>query len=128
MDDSLNDVVDSMKDYTNESIKDYSATVDVKFDGITTRVNATESGLNGVKGSVSEISQKADSLTTKVTDLDGSYTELKQTVDSIDITGKVSFSDLSTDGGTTIHGGNIEANTLSIDSLSSNNDNPIIKL
>lgn len=128
VDDSLNDVVDSMKDYTNESIKDYSATVDVKFDGITTRVNATESGLNGVKGSVSEISQKADSLTTKVTGLDGKYTELKQTIDSIELTGVVKFNDLSTLGGTVIHGGNIKSNSLSINSLSSNNANPIIKL
>ena len=128
VDDSLNDVVDNMKDYTNESIKNYSATVDVKFDGITTRVNATESGLNGVKGSVSEISQKADSLTTKVTGLDGKYTELKQTVDSIDFTGVVKFNDLSTLGGTVIHGGNIKSNSLSINSLSSNNPNPIIKL
>ena len=128
VDDSLNDVVDSMKDYTNESIKDYSATVDVKFDGITTRVNATESGLNGVKGSVSEISQKADSLTTKVTGLDGKYSELKQTVDGLDITGVVKFNDLSTLGGTVIHGGNIKSNSLSINTLSSNNANPIIKL
>ena len=128
VDDSLNDVVDSMKDYTNESIKYYSATVDVKFDGITTRVNATESGLNGVKGSVSEISQKANSLTTKVTDLDGKYTQLKQTVDSIDITGVVKFNDLSTLGKTTIHGGNIKSDSLSINSISSNNAHPILKL
>lgn len=128
VDDSLDDIVNSMKEYTNESIKDYSATVDVKFDGITTKVNATESGLNGVKGSVSEISQKADSLTTKVTNLNGKYTELKQTVDSIELTGVVKFNDLSTLGGTTIHGGNIKSNSLSINSLSSNNPNPIIKL
>ena len=128
VDDSLNDVVGSMKDYTNESIKNYSATVDVKFDGITTIVNATESGLNGVKGSVSEISQKADSLTTRVTGLDGKYSELKQTVDGLDITGVVKFNDLSTLGGTVIHGGNIKSNSLSINSLSSNNPNPIIKL
>ena len=128
VDDSLNDVVNNMKEYTNESIKDYSASVDVKFDGITTKVNSTESGLNGVKGSVSEISQKADSLTTKVTDLNGKYTQLKQTVDSIELTGVVKFNDLSTLGGTTIHGGNIKSNSLSINSLSSNNPNPIIKL
>lgn len=128
VDDSLNDVVDSMKDYTNESIKDYSATVDVKFDGITTRVNATESGLNGVKGSVSEISQKADSLTTKVTDLNGKYTEIKQTVDGIDISGKVDFYDLKTNGWSQIHGGNIITDTISVNTLKSNNENPIIKL
>lgn len=128
VDDSLDDVVNNMKEYTNESIKDYSASVDVKFDGITTKVNATESGLNGVKGSVSEISQKADSLTTRVTDLNGKYTQLKQTVDSIELTGVVKFNDLSTLGGTTIHGGNIKSNSLSINSLSSNNPNPIIKL
>ena len=84
--------------------------------------------INTNASNISKVEQTANSITNRVEALDGKYTEIKQTVDSIDVTGKVSFSDLSTAGRTTIHGGNIKADTLSINSLSSNNANPIIKL
>ena len=61
---------------------------------------------------ISEIEQTANSITSRVDGLDGKYTQLKQTVDSIDITGKVSFSDLSTSGRTTINGANITTGTI----------------
>lgn len=110
--DSLNDVVNDMKEYTNESIKTNNATLDVRFDGITGRVDATEKDVDGVRGSVSEISQRADSISSTVTDLSGKYTELKQTVDGIDVTGKVSFYDLRTAGATVINGSNITTGTI----------------
>lgn len=112
IDDSLDDVVDDMKEYTNESIKTNNAQLRVEFDNITSRVEETEKGIDNVKGSVSEVSQKADSIKSTVTDLSGKYTELKQTVDGIDITGKVSFYDLSTSGRTTINGANITTGTI----------------
>lgn len=112
IDDSLDDVVNDMKEYTNESIKTNNATLDVRFDGITGRVEATEKDVNGVKGSISEVNQKADNISSKVTDLSGKYTELKQTVDGIDITGKVSFYDLKTAGATIINGSNIATGTI----------------
>lgn len=112
IDDSLDDVVDDMKEYTNESIKTNNAQLRVEFDNITSRVEETEKGIDNVKGSVSEISQKADSISSKVTDLSGKYTELKQTVDGIDITGKVSFYDLKTAGATIINGANITTGTI----------------
>lgn len=112
IDDSLDDVVDDMKEYTNESIKTNNAQLRVEFDNITSRVEETEKGIDNVKGSVSEISQKADSISSKVTDLSGKYTELKQTVDGIDITGKVSFYDLRTAGATIINGANITTGTI----------------
>ena len=112
IDDSLDDVVDDMKEYTNESIKTNNAQLRVEFDNITSRVEETEKGINNVKGSVSEISQKADSISSKVTDLTGKYTELKQTVDGFDITGKVSFYDLKTAGATIINGANITTGTI----------------
>ncbi len=84
--------------------------------------------INTNASNISKVQQTANSITSRVEALDGKYTEIKQTVDGIDVTGKVSFSDLSTAGRTTIHGGNIKANTLAINSLSSNNPNPIIKL
>ena len=61
---------------------------------------------------ISKVEQTANSISSRVTALDGKYTEIKQTVDSIDLTGKVSFSDLSTSGKTTINGGNITTGTL----------------
>ena len=112
VDDSLNDVVNSMKEYTNESIITNNATLDIRFDGITSRVDQTEKGLDNVKGSVSEIDQKANSINLKVTDLSGKYTELKQTIDGIDVTGKVSFYDLKTTGATIINGSNITTGTI----------------
>lgn len=84
--------------------------------------------INTNTSNISKVEQTANSITNRVEALDGKYTEIKQTVDGIDVTGKVSFSDLSTVGKTTIHGGNIKSDTLAINSLSSNNDNPIIKL
>ena len=77
---------------------------------------------------ISKVQQTANSITNTVSDLNGKYTQLKQTVDGFDLTGTVKFSDLSTSGKTTIHGGNIKADTLAINSISSNNSNPIIKL
>ena len=112
IDDSLDDVVDDMKEYTNESIKTNNATLDVRFDGITGRVEATEKDVNVVKGSVSEVNQKADSISSTVTDLSGKYTELKQTVDGFNFTGLVKFEDLSKLGGTVINGGNIDTTNL----------------
>ena len=64
------------------------------------------------KSNISKVEQTANSITSRVEGLDGKYTQLKQTVDSIDLTGKVSFSDLSTSGKTTINGGNITTGTL----------------
>lgn len=114
IDDSLDDVVDDMKEYTNESIKTNNAQLRVEFDNITSRVEETEKGIDNVKGSVSEISQKADSISSKVTDLSGKYTELKQTVDGFNFTGLVRFEDLSKLGGTVINGGNIDTTNLRV--------------
>lgn len=61
---------------------------------------------------ISKIEQTSNSITSSVHDLEGKYTEIKQTVDGIDITGKVSFSDLSTSGRTEINGSNIKTGTI----------------
>lgn len=117
VDDSLDDAVDSMKDYTNESIKTYDAEVQVKFNNINLSVSETVKDLEGVKGSVSSIDIKANQISSKVTDLTGKYTELKQTVDGIDITGMVTFNDLLTSGSTVIHGDNLKTGTVYADYL-----------
>lgn len=64
------------------------------------------------KNNISKMEQTSNSITSSVKDLEGKYTEIKQTVDGIDLTGKVSFSDLSTSGRTTINGSNITTGTL----------------
>ena len=63
---------------------------------------------------ISKVEQTANSISSKVSDLSGKYTEIKQTVDSIDLTGKVSFSDLTTEGKTTINGANIDTTNLRV--------------
>lgn len=74
-----------------------------------------EGNITEVESAISSVEQKANSITSKVNGLDGKYTEIKQTIDGIDLTGKVSFSDLSTAGKTTINGSNITTGTLSAD-------------
>ena len=64
------------------------------------------------KSNISRVEQTANSISSTVSDLSGKYTEIKQTVDGIDLTGKVSFSDLSTSGRTTINGSNITTGTI----------------
>lgn len=61
---------------------------------------------------ISKIEQTSNSITSSVHDLEGKYTEIKQTVDGIDVTGKVSFYDLRTTGATVINGSNITTGTI----------------
>lgn len=77
-----------------------------------------EGNITEVESAVSSVEQTANSITSKVNGLDGKYTEIKQTVDKIDLTGKVSFSDLSTSGKTTINGDNITAGSISANMIS----------
>ena len=84
---------DDMKDYVDETITNQNASIDIKFNKITSRVESTEKTVDGVN-------QK--------------YTELKQTVDGFNFTGLVKFEDLSKLGGTVINGGNIDTTNLSV--------------
>ena len=84
---------------------------------------------DNVKSEVyTSIEVTANGINNRVSSLDNKYTEIKQTLDSIDLTGKVSFTDLKTAGKTIINGANISTGTIAVDKLSSNNSNPIIKL
>lgn len=157
VDDSLDDIVESMKDYTNSSIKDYSSSIDIKLDSITQNVSSVESKVDKIDGevksqetrlknaeqkvtsdaiigvvesssfiedingeikevskNVSKVEQTANSITSTVSDLSGKYTSLKQTVESIDLTGVVTFSDLKTSGKTVINGENIDTTNLRV--------------
>ena len=101
-------------------------------DSLTSRVTSAE-------GNISSLQQTATSLTSDISDLEGNYTTLQQTVSglritasngtqsstltltsngvqlsstNVQITGMVTFTDLSTSGRTTINGGNITTGIL----------------
>lgn len=88
------------------------------IDGIQTRVTTAE-------GDISSLEQTVDGFTLSVSNGDASSTiSLKSgnttiSSETIRMTGLVSFSDLSTSGKTTIHGGNITTGTLSADKITS---------
>ena len=71
----------------------------------------------------SNIKQTAEEINLRVSDLNGKYTELKQTVDGIDITGVVTFKDLENTGSTIINGSNITTGTLNADKVNITNIN-----
>lgn len=108
-------------------------------DSLTSRVTSAE-------GNISTLQQTATSLTSDISDLEGNYTTLQQTVSglritasngtqsstltltsngvqlsstNVQITGMVTFSDLSTSGRTTINGGNITTGIISAIDISS---------
>ena len=123
-DDSLNDVVESTKDYTNQKIKENKSYIDIQLDSITSRVEEAETTANNTSNKYSEILQTVNSITSRVEASEDSidnvykkYTEIKQTIDSIDLTGVVKFSDLSGNGTTTINGSNIKTGYISGDRI-----------
>lgn len=108
-------------------------------DSLTSRVTSAE-------GNISSLQQTATSLTSDISDLEGNYTSLQQTVSglritasngttsstltltsngvqlsstNVQITGMVTFTDLSTSGRTTINGGNITTGVISAIDISS---------
>ena len=108
-------------------------------DSLTSRVTSAE-------GNISSLQQTATSLTSDISDLEGNYTTLQQTVSglritasngttsstltltsngvqlsstNVQITGMVTFTDLSTSGRTTINGGNITTGVISAIDISS---------
>ena len=97
---------------TSDSISSKVTGLDSKYTELKQTSDSISSKVTGLDSKYTELKQTSDSISSKVTGLDSKYTELKQTVDGIDITGMVTFNDLSTEGKTTIHGGNIETDTL----------------
>lgn len=88
VDDSLDDVVDSMKEYTNESIKELDANISIELDSITNKVSSIEnttsstaSGLTSLTNrvNVAESKLNKDSLTTII----GDHYTTTETVDDI---------------------------------------------
>lgn len=90
----------------------------------TEALNKANSAASDAQAASSRIEQLKDSITLSVTDgTIGNTAKIKLGIDnetreaSIDLTGAVSFSDLSTAGKTTINGSNITTGTLSADRI-----------
>lgn len=72
-----------------------------------------------VKLNVSSLSISNKDVNSSITDLNNKYAELKLDIDGISITGAVTFYDLSTNGRSQIHGGNITAGTITANQIKS---------
>ena len=145
---SINDIIGDLENNVDNALNQVS-NMYVNFEILDDKIISEVSKLEGdIKANTTLIEQTDSYIQSVASDLNGKYTSIKQTVDSIDLTGKVSFSDLSSKGQTVIHGGNIStgtitadkiasnsitadkiaSNSITVDKISSNNSNPIIKL
>ena len=111
------EAINNSNNYTDTVKKELYASIEISADKISQAVVEVEGVANTALNKASSVEQTASSITSTVTSLNNKYTEIKQTVDSIDLTGKVSFSDLSTKGGTVINGANISTGTITADKL-----------
>ena len=120
--------------------------VDGSLAEINVNLGTVSTQLKDAEGNISSLQQTATSLTSDISDLEGNYTTLQQTVSglritasngttsstltltsngvqlsstNVQITGMVTFTDLSTSGRTTINGGNITTGVISAIDISS---------
>ena len=117
--------------------KNAVSTLELSLDSITERIQDAE-------GNIGQLELTTSSLETRIEDAEGNYASLEQTVNSFELgvtngdsssklslyadgvrissatisfTGVVTFDDLATEGTTTIHGGNIDTDTLKVNNL-----------
>ena len=109
---SINDIIGDLETNVDNALNQVN-NMYTNFEVLDDKIVSEVSRLEGdVKASTSLWQQEADNITSTVTDLDGKYTQLKQTVDGFDFTGMVTFSDLAGTG-TIINGSNITTGTVS---------------
>ena len=85
VDDSLNDVVDSMKDYTNKSIVELNTNISIELDGISNKVEKVETSQNTLKNDFSNLDIKVDGISGKVSSIETNQNDLKNDFSSLDI-------------------------------------------
>ena len=108
---SINDIIGDLETNVDNALNQVN-NMYTNFEVLDDKIVSEVSRLEGdVKASTSLWQQEADNITSTVTDLDGKYTQLKQTVDGFDFTGLVTFRDLAGTG-TTINGSNIKGGTI----------------
>jgi len=138
-------------------VSDRVSTIETDLTGITSRVGSVEQTTTTINGNITSLSTRMNTAEQKITDnaivstvrsstyykndLTGKVSSneiiscINQTAESIKIsaskinlTGYVTMTNLSTAGQTTIDGGNIKTNTISLERLKSATNNPIIRL
>lgn len=114
---SVNDIIGDLETNVDNALNQVN-NMYTNFEVLDDKIVSEVSRLEGdVKASTSLWQQEANSITSTVKDLNGKYTQLKQTVDGFDITGMVTFKDLAGTG-TVINGSNITTGTVSGDRIS----------
>ena len=86
------------------------STIEQTTDSITATVN--DHGQT-----MTELEQTADSITSTVTSQGNMISQIRQDLDGINLSGYVTFTDLSTSGSTTINGSNITTGTINADRI-----------
>ena len=114
---SINDIIGDLETNVDNALNQVN-NMYTNFEVLDDKIVSEVSKLEGdIKSSTSLWQQEASSITSTVKDLNGKYTQLKQTVDGFDITGMVTFKDLAGTG-TVINGNNITTGTVSGDRIS----------
>jgi phage minor structural protein len=115
---SINNIIGDLETSVDNALNQVN-NMYTNFEVLDDKIVSEVSKLEGdIKSSTSLWQQEANSITSTVKDLSGKYTQLKQTVDGFDLTGMVTFRDLSTKGYTTINGSNITTGTINGDRIS----------
>lgn len=109
---SINDIIGDLENNVDNALNQVS-NMYVNFEILDDKIVSEVSKLEGdIKVNTTLIEQTDSYIQSVATDLNGKYTSIKQTVDSIDLTGMVTFSDLKGNGTTVINGANIQTNTI----------------
>ena len=114
---SINDIIGDLENNVDNALTQVN-NMYVNFEVLNDKIISEVSKLEGdVKSNTSLIEQTDSYIKSTVSDLNGKYTSIKQTVDDIDVTGMVTFNDLKGNGTTTINGANIQTGTLNGNSI-----------
>ena len=100
------------------TIEQTASTITSTVSDLQTDVQGLGGDVNDLKGTVSTVQQTATGLTSTVTQQGQTISEIRQDLDSINLTGYVTFNDLETSGSTTINGSNITTGYISANRLS----------
>lgn len=100
-----------------------------KYSSLPTQVTTLSEKLDGVDLEVKSMKEATNKIATIESNIEQQNTQNQSTFSLLrtDVDKKVAAEDLSRSGGCQINGENIQAGTLSVDLIKSNNENPIIR-
>lgn len=91
----------------------------VKFEILDNKIKSSVASLEGeIETTKTTIEQTSEEIKLVASDMNEKYSSLKLSVDSIDLTGFVTFESLEEEGQTTINGANIATGTITADQIS----------